>query len=236
MLDLYKIVKNSIEGNQLPTMSATEETAADFFAYILSDLRDLHILKLKNPSEEVVAKSYQDKMRRQGIDNPNNIIDLVLDLNREAKKFTMSNSIFATKKVMNIIYSEKQRKISLIYPTKNIRNEKAIAQIECFKPEEGNVSPFGYAIFLPNQDSESLNLDKDSCHIAKTIGAILLDYDTIKKKESEKIPCRISIDDKNFSMKRLQDFANCLSRTRRNHLNDFAAKEIKSKNRIINMR
>jgi len=240
ILDLNNIVKNSVEG-KLPKMPPIEETKANFFAYILSDLRDSHILKhycgIQNlPSEEVIANSYRAEMKNQNI-NPDDVIDAVLKLNREAKKITMSNSIFATKKIMNVIHSEKQRRISLIYPNKTSGNKRNITQIECFKPEEENKSSFGYAIILPNQDSESPDLYKDSCCIAKAIGAILLDYDTIKKKELEKnIPCFIPIDSKTFSMERLQDFANNLSKTRRSHLNDFATKEIKSQNRIIDMK
>jgi len=242
ILDLRNIVKNSVEG-KLPSMPSTKETEADFFAYILSDLRDSHILRrycnISNlPSEDVIANSYRTEMEKQNI-NPDGVINSVLKLNRGAEKFTMSNSIFATKKIMSTVYGEEQHKVSLIYPVKIIGNNKTVAQIECFKPQEGNETSFGYAIILPNQDSELPNLTTDSRCIAKAIGALLLEYDTIKQKEIKKISCRISVDKTNFSMssmKRLQDFADCLSKTRQNHLKTFAANEIKSKSRILSMK
>jgi hypothetical protein len=240
ILDINSIVENSIEGKQLPPMSPVAEKEANFFAYILSDLRDLHILKKHHdeifPSEEIVANSYKAKIEEQKDINPDKIINCVLNLNSEAKKFTMSNSILAVKKVMNVIYNESLRRVSLIYPNKTTLNTKTVTQIECFKPEEGNESSFGYAITLPTQDSELPNLDKDSCCIAKAIGAILLDYDTIKKKELEKLPNLIPVDNEIFSMERLQNFADCLLRIRKKHLSDFAVEKIKSKNRIINMK
>jgi hypothetical protein len=143
----------------------------------------------------------------------------------------MSNSIFATKKIMNIIYGEEKR-VSLIFPRRGPQN--SIAQIECFEPEGGGEGSFGYSIVLPIRDSEIVDISIDPCCIAEVIGAFLLHYDTIKEK-STNLPCRISVDDNTFSMNDLREFSKHLSAARRKDLNNFSNK-IGSRQRILNMK
>jgi len=238
ILNLDEIIKKSVtsESRKIP-MNANEELRADFFAKILSDLRDLHILKryasidnVHIPSKEEVANSYKEEMEKMGIDDSDRIIEAVLNLNDESKKFTMSNSIFATKKIMNVIYSEEKR-VSLIFPKRGPQD--SVSKIECFEPDGGSKGSLGYSIILPNREKARDDLSIEHDCIAKSIGAFLLCYDTIKK-ESINLPCDIIVDKNTFPFDDLQEFSKCLSLARQNNLKKFSER-IKSRERILNI-
>jgi hypothetical protein len=233
ILDLEDIVKNALKDKQ-HEMSELQEKEATFFANIISDLRDLHILKrygnlsgISFPNKETVINRHKIEIEESGI-NSEKIVKYVSDLNKESKYFTMSNSIFATKKVMSIVYGKDNHRISQIFPCK-IGSD--VAHICCFKPQEQNTESFGYRIALPK---ENVNVETDSSDIANAIGVLLLHYDVIEGEESENPLCQIPIDDNRFHTTALQIFSKCLSDARKFHLNNFS-KKIMSKQRILNM-
>jgi hypothetical protein len=210
------------------------EEKADFFAQIISDLRDLYILqqhkcinvgKLSNKeAEEVIAESYRKQMKENGIEQKDveKILTSALDLNEKSKTFTMSSAIFAAKEVINIVYRGKDNhNISQLIPC-TINND--IVHIDNMLPTE---KIFGYKIAIP-QGIEDTKTNSDN--ITKGIGALLLNYEAIRK---EKLKPLIPVKKERFpnSWKRINEFGCCLSKAKTEHLKRFT-NHIKSKQRI----
>jgi len=203
-----------------------EEKRADFFAQVISDLRDLYLLKENNDKvrgDEEVANSYNKKEYAD-------IVKLALSINKESKKFTMSSYIFAAKKIMSDLYREENHRISEIYcRIKNENNSNLpnsnIVHIDCFRLKaEENAINFGYSIGVPN----NVNPNTNSQDTANGIGALLLSYDKIKNKKSNLIP----IDKKNFPMNKIKEFSDCLLKKRTDYIKKLC-QEMKSRSRLI---
>jgi len=234
LLHLENIIQNIIYGKKLfkSKEEEREEKRADFFAQVISDLRDLYLLRENKDivrEDKEVANSYYKKAEYANIAS-NDIIELALSINEESKKFTMSSYVFAAKKIMSTIYNEENHKISEIYS--RIENEKDssrqkndFVRIGCFRPKaEEDAINFGYSIEVPN----SVNPDKNSRDTSIGIGALLLSYDKIRNEKSNLIP----VDKKNFPMSKIEEFSNCLLKVRINLLKNLC-QQMKSRSRLI---
>jgi hypothetical protein len=230
LLHLENIIENIMENKEL-SESLEEEERADFFARIISDLRDLYILRHSGDmdvktilEDNVVANKYKKCMEKKGIvsEDAENMINLALNLNEESKIFTMSSYVFATKDIMSAIHSKDNHKISEIYSRiNNCEDENSTVRINRFHPDEKH---FGYNIEVP----KSKNIETNSNDTANGIGALLLYYDKIKN-ESEDL---IIIDKRVFPMESLKKFSKHLLKEREIYLKKFS-KEMKSKSRLI---
>lgn len=222
--------------------SHNQETEADNFAKILSDLRDRHILKYFGhdsniPSKKAIAKSY-------GNIKPE-IIEKAIELDDLSEKFTMSNSIFAAKEIVSAIYESqdelpdedniREKLEQMQKDAKKLQDKKHGVQIY---PAEGterqdcvSIVPFlgikgklaGYFIALPKQ-----NISKSSEDIAKTLCAFLLDYEKIREQNVQ-----IFVNEENFG-KGIGEFSDVLLKTRKSNIQAVAGK-MKSRERILSL-
>jgi len=216
-----------------------KEYEADCFAKILSDLRDRHILKFHGALRDQVlkqtdiAKSYEEEMKSKNID-PKNIISRVIELDELSEKFTMSNSIFATKKIIDIydiqnipsnkgtkedlekIAEEKKslwgkrsmEKLPIIYTDKE-SNFKEVFII----PEHDN-EYIKYKIALPNKSGKDIKQDSED--IAKALAVFSLHYNDIRNIK-DTIPI------KRFK-KDFEDFPDALVKARKSNVETVLAK------------
>jgi len=234
LLHLENIIKNIMDGEKLfkPEEEKREEKRADFFAQVISDLRDLYLLRENNDTvrgDEEVANSYNKKVEYADI-TTKDIVELAISINKESKKFTMSSYIFAAKKIMSTIYSEEKHKISEIFSRienekDNYRPKSDIVRIGCFRPKaEEDAINFGYSIEVPN----NVNPDTNSRDTANGIGALLLSYNKIKNEKLNLIP----IDKKKFPMDKIKEFSDYLLNVRIDYLKNLC-QQMKSRNRLI---
>jgi len=187
-----------------------KEDEADIFAEMLSDLRDRHVLmRLSNPKlKENQVKSEIDlcneyRSKKISDERFKHIIEEVVNLNNLSKNHTLSNSIFAIKKIISI-YEIKNKPSntpdSREEQTKKLETEARKKRDEwnhgiqvypyrrnrTSSPESNFVSiiPFGsrdigdaigYNIAPPKQE---MHLDAED--IAKALGALALCYEKIK--------------------------------------------------------
>jgi hypothetical protein len=211
-----------------------EETKANFFARIISDLRDLYILQCNgdiNPNiigaEDAIADSYREEMAQEN-DKHEKVkpedIDIILksalDLNEKSKAFIVSSTIFAAKIVINKIYT--QHTISKLFPYTKGEDDVKIHPI----PADSD-GLAGYIITIPERRIPRVN----SYKITRGIGALLLCYDMIKDEKSTVIHINKNI----FSTKwkDIDEFSYRLSRAKADHLKKVFVPSIKSKQRIM---
>jgi hypothetical protein len=233
LLYLNDIIEKVLKKEQI-SESLEVEKDANVFAQMLSDLRDLYLLRDYGSltsdetllSDDDVINLHCAKIKNCGI-APEKIVQMIHSLNNKSKTFTMSSFVFATKKIMSTIYSEDNHKISEIYSRIVSCRGDDIVQIEPFRPlESEDAINFGYSIGVPKSDHEE-TISRDT---AKGIGALLLDYEVIKNApENVRL---IPVDEKKFSMDRIKDFYECLLKERKKYLNKFC-QEMVSKERLI---
>ena len=182
----------------------TKEYEADCFAKILSDLRDRHILECHGSDRDrkeafnkqyAIARSYEKEMRGRKVDFEN-IISSVIKLDKLSEGFTMSNSIFATRKIISIYdlqnipsnegdkddlgrirkekeaLWQKQQKIR-IYPDKRAN----VGEVSIIRVLESEME---YKIALPERGERDIR--QDSKDIAKALAAFSLRYEKIKDR------------------------------------------------------
>jgi len=212
------------------------EYEADCFAKILSDLRDRHILKFHGgrgdivKSQKNIAESYEEEMKSKNIDPKKiiSIIDSVIQLDNLSEKFTMSNSIFATKKIIDIYdfqnvpsnkcsskedlekIAEEKRSLWEKQPIIDINKESNINEVVIEYDSEHRK----YKIALPNQNGKDIK--QDSENIAKALAVFSLRYNEIKNEKGT-----ISI--KKFK-KDFEDFPNALVDARKSNVETVLAK------------
>lgn len=221
-----------------------KEYEADFFAKILSDLRDRHILEYHGSDRDrkeafnrqaAIARSYEKEMRSRGIDFEN-IISSVIKLDKLSEGFTMSNSIFATRKIISIYdlqnvpsnkggkedlerlrkekeaLWQKQQKIQ-IYPDKR----ENVGEVSIIRVSESEIE---YKIALPERREKDIR--QDSKDIAKALAAFSLRYKKIKNRKDI-----ISV---NKEFKRdFEEFSDALLNARKSNIETVLAKIRESK-------